>query len=81
MSDTTVTTKGQVTIPKRIRDALGIAPGSKVRFEMDEEGRAYLAPRTKPRKTDLEKRLARFRGSKKGKFTTEEIMRLTRGWS
>ncbi|MCC6193164.1 MAG: AbrB/MazE/SpoVT family DNA-binding domain-containing protein [Burkholderiales bacterium] len=27
-----VTSKGQVTIPKRIRDALGITPGSKVEF-------------------------------------------------
>jgi antitoxin PrlF len=27
-----VTTKGQVTIPKKIREALGITPGSKVEF-------------------------------------------------
>ena len=27
-----VTSKGQVTIPKRVRDALGITPGSKVEF-------------------------------------------------
>src|SRR4029453_1593324 len=29
-----VTSKGQVTIPKRIREALGITPGSKVEFDM-----------------------------------------------
>lgn len=34
MSGVPVTSKGQVTIPKRIRDELGIAPGSKVEFEL-----------------------------------------------
>ena len=34
MSGVSVTSKGQVTIPKRIRDELGIAPGSKVEFEI-----------------------------------------------
>jgi antitoxin PrlF len=29
-----VTSMGQVTIPKRIRDALGITPGSKVEFDV-----------------------------------------------
>ena len=30
-----VTSKGQVTIPKKVRDALGITPGSKVAFELE----------------------------------------------
>lgn len=30
----TVTRKGQVTIPKWVRDALGITPGSKVEFDI-----------------------------------------------
>lgn len=34
MAATSVTSKGQVTIPKRVRDALGITPGSKVDFEV-----------------------------------------------
>jgi antitoxin PrlF len=41
----TVTRKGQVTIPnltKPVRDRLGIIPGSKVDFEVAEDGRAYL---------------------------------------
>jgi len=29
-----VTSKGQVTIPKRVREALGITPGSKVEFDL-----------------------------------------------
>lgn len=34
MSSVSVTSKGQVTIPKRIRDELGITAGSKVEFEL-----------------------------------------------
>lgn len=34
MPEVSVTSKGQVTIPKRIRDELGIAAGSKVEFEL-----------------------------------------------
>jgi AbrB family looped-hinge helix DNA binding protein len=30
-----VTSKGQVTIPKRVREALGITPGSKVEFDLE----------------------------------------------
>ena len=33
---TTMTSKGQVTIPKPIRDHLGIGPGSKIRFRLNE---------------------------------------------
>jgi antitoxin PrlF len=34
MAGVSVTSKGQVTIPKRIRQALGITPGSKVDFDL-----------------------------------------------
>lgn len=40
----TVTSKGQVTLPKRVRDALGIEPGSEVDFDV-EEGRAVMRKR------------------------------------
>jgi len=42
MSLATVTSKGQVTLPKALRDALGIKPGSKVDFRVLSEGRAEL---------------------------------------
>ncbi len=38
MSTVSVTSKGQVTIPKRVRQALGITPGSKVEFDIDRGG-------------------------------------------
>lgn len=37
-----LTSKGQVTIPKDIRDALGLVPGKPVRFEMDADGNARI---------------------------------------
>ena len=33
-----VTSKGQVTIPKRVRQALSITPGSKVEFDLEGGG-------------------------------------------
>ena len=36
---TTVTSKGQVTIPKSVRDHLGIRPGSRVDFRQAADGR------------------------------------------
>jgi len=34
----TVTDKGQVTVPKEIRDKTGITPGSRLDFEVQEDG-------------------------------------------
>jgi AbrB family looped-hinge helix DNA binding protein len=33
-----LTTKGQITIPKPVRDALGIRPGDRVNFHVREDG-------------------------------------------
>ena len=38
-----VTVKGQVTIPKQVREYLGIGPGSGVEFEMREVYSGWLA--------------------------------------
>ena len=38
MAAVSVTSKGQVTIPKRVRHALGITPGSKVDIDLDRGG-------------------------------------------
>lgn len=37
-----VTSKGQVTVPKAVRDALGISEGDALHFHV-EEGKAYLS--------------------------------------
>jgi AbrB family looped-hinge helix DNA binding protein len=44
ISNTTVTRKGQVTIPAEIRDHLGIKPKDKVRFEVVEDGSVRIGP-------------------------------------
>jgi antitoxin PrlF len=43
-SVTTVTTKGQVTIPADIRTHLGIKPRDRVRFEVAEDGSVHISP-------------------------------------
>ena len=41
----TLTSKGQLTIPKIIRDALGLREGDQVRFELDPaNGRTVMEP-------------------------------------
>jgi AbrB family looped-hinge helix DNA binding protein len=48
MAITTITTKGQVTIPKEIRDYLNLDTGSKVNFVIDENGIVTLIPLNVP---------------------------------
>ncbi|MBL8545736.1 MAG: AbrB/MazE/SpoVT family DNA-binding domain-containing protein [Hyphomonadaceae bacterium] len=38
MTTATVTTKGQLTLPKEIRTALGVGPGDRVEFVRMEDG-------------------------------------------
>jgi len=73
---THVTSKGQVTIPKRVRDALGIRPGSAINFEMTPDGRVVLVPTRRGK--HIESRFAKLRGSATVKMSTREIMALTR---
>lgn len=44
----TVTSKGQVTIPKPIRDRLHLEPGDKIDFIVDETGDVRVTPVTVP---------------------------------
>ncbi len=47
MAVATMTKKGQVTIPKSIRDALGLHSGDKLEFILDESGRVLCTPVTR----------------------------------
>jgi len=76
----TVTTKGQVTIPKEVRDLLGIKPGNAVAFEVDDDGRVVVAKVGRRGVANRPaSRFAKLRGSATAGMTTDEIMALTRG--
>ena len=69
-----VTTKGQVTIPRKIREILGITSETEISFE-EEGGKFYLVKTSKPKKTG---KFNKLRGIATAKMSTDEIMRLTR---
>ncbi len=69
-----VTSKGQVTIPRNIREILGILPQSEIEFQED-NGRFYITKKSTPQST---KNHTRLRGIATAKMSTEEIMNLTR---
>lgn len=69
-----VTTKGQVTIPRKVREVLGITPETEVDF-VEENGKFYLVKANQPVETG---RFTRFRGIATTQMSTDEIMELTR---
>jgi antitoxin PrlF len=74
---TKVTSKGQVTIPKPVRDHLGIVPGSEVEFRSAADGTIIVE---KVGTTDREpSRFAKARGSAGPGLSTDELMALLRG--
>jgi antitoxin PrlF len=74
---TNLTSKGQVTVPKAVRDYLGLKPGAAVDFERLANGdiaiRAAAGGKRKPSK------FAKLRGRATVRLSTEEILALTRG--
>lgn len=75
---TNLTVKGQVTVPKSVRDYLGLKPGSAVTFERLPSGEVVLRPaRKRAKKTSS--RFAKLRGRATVRMKTQDIMALTRG--
>jgi antitoxin PrlF len=73
---TRVTSKGRVTVPKRVRDHLGIEPGTEVVFRLAADGSIVIerADGTRP-----PSRFAKLVGSAGPGPSTDEIMELLRG--
>ncbi len=46
MATSTLTSKGQTTIPKEIRERLGLKPGDKIDFVTGPDGQVVIRPRT-----------------------------------
>jgi antitoxin PrlF len=44
MSTSTLTSKGQTTIPKDVRKRLNLHPGDRLEFVIDEDGRVLVLP-------------------------------------
>ena len=42
----TITSKGQITVPKAVRDRLHLRPGDKVEFLVDDDGTVRVIPVT-----------------------------------
>lgn len=74
-----ITSKGQVTIPKEIRDEFGLLPGTEVEF-VAEAGQVTVR-RLKGGRTRGKEIVDRLRQASGGdiNLSTEEIMRMTRG--
>lgn len=77
---TTITSKGQVTIPKHIRDSLNLEVGSKLIFDVNKDGELVLRkdgeqPERRPDRFD------RALGAAEIKWhgTTDEYMAFIRG--
>ena len=71
-----VTEKGQVTIPKDLRDALGIGAGSELEFEKAND--TIVVRKVNDGPTRGEQLAERLRGRGDVRMTTNEIMALTR---
>ena len=74
---TTLTSKGQVTIPKQIRTALNLEPGCAVEFAVNREGDVVIhkARARASRKAD---RFEAARGKADIKWRTDDLMALLR---
>ena len=71
--DATVAERGQITLPKAVRDALGLVKGTKLKIELD-GARIVL-------RKDVNDALSKLRGKYKldGFASTDEAMRAIRG--
>lgn len=76
-----ITSKGQVTIPIHMREALGLLPNTDVEFDLDPAAgvvrirkAAVQGPASRGQAL-----IAHMRGRGTRRITTDEIMQLTRG--
>ena len=80
---TTLTVKGQVTIPKPIRDAMGLTPGTAIDFAVNRNGEVVLHKADSGKATCKAKpqpdRFEAARGKADVAWKTQDLMALLRG--
>jgi antitoxin PrlF len=75
---TTITVKGQVTLPKKVRDAVGLKPGDKVEVRATASGGVYIEkPGASRSYRERLEALAKQRTIRD--ITTDEFMEASRG--
>jgi antitoxin PrlF len=79
MATTTVTIKGQVTVPKAVRKAAGIKPGDKVIVRATASGGVYVGHPDKAADYEEKLRALAKRRVIRGGMTTDEFMEFSRG--
>ena len=78
-----ITSKGQVTIPKAVREKLGVGPGSDIGFREEGE-KIVLVPTENSKEGNAGRKLVQHlqemgRKAKRIPMTSEKLMELTRG--
>jgi AbrB family looped-hinge helix DNA binding protein len=76
MKTSTMTVKGQVTVPKEYRDALGLKPGDEVGFVREKDGVKIVRPKGRRRGVEVVARLRR--AAWRGDLSTDRLMEMTR---
>jgi AbrB family looped-hinge helix DNA binding protein len=80
---TTLTVKGQVTIPKPIRDAMGLTPGTSIDFAVNRNGEVVLhkadSGQTTAKARPQPDRFEAARGKADVAWKTQDLMALLRG--
>ncbi|MBS0465807.1 MAG: AbrB/MazE/SpoVT family DNA-binding domain-containing protein [Proteobacteria bacterium] len=76
---TTLTVKGQVTIPKQIRDALGLMPGTPIDFAVNRDGEVVLHKASAKTSKTSPDRFDAARGKADLPWRTQDLMALLRG--
>ncbi|WP_147652325.1 AbrB/MazE/SpoVT family DNA-binding domain-containing protein [Vulcaniibacterium gelatinicum] len=75
---TILTVKGQVTIPKPVRDALRLEPGSAVEFAVNAAGEVVVRKAGSRRRAPRRDRFEAARGKAQVKWRSDELMALLR---